>query len=68
MRRKKEGLLEIVSLEITTESVGAAGTTHSKSWMSAFLILAAATLKLRAPRTYGTESRLVFDNLRERVE
>jgi len=36
-----------------------------------FQILGAATLKLRAPnevRTNGMDSRLVFDNLRERVE
>jgi len=36
-----------------------------------FQIVGAATLKLQAPnkvQTYGMKSRLIFDNLRERVE
>ena len=63
-----EGLLEIVSLEMT-KNVGAG--THSKSWRGEFQILGAATLKLRATnevRTNVTERRLVFDNTREQVE
>ena len=73
--------VETVSLKIRTKSVGAG--THSNSWrerererervcvcvcVCVFQIIAAATLKLRAPnevRTNGTESRLVFNNLRK---
>jgi len=65
-----EGLLEIVSLEMTRKSFGAG--THSKRWREReFQILGAATLKLQTPQevqTNGTESRLVFDNVREQVE
>jgi len=49
-------LLEIVSLEVMTKSVGA--RTHSKNWRARVQILGAATLKLRAPnevRINGTE-------------
>jgi len=55
LRGKKEGVtrierpaMEIVSLEMTTKSVGAG--THWKSWREGeFQILGAATLKLPAP-------------------
>jgi len=64
-----EGLLRIVNLLKTMKSVGAMYTFEQMA--GEFQILGAATLKPWAPnevRTNGTESRLVFDNLRERVE
>jgi len=62
-----EVLLEIVSLEVWRRKVS--GLVHiGRAGRREFQILEAATLKLRAPnevRTNRTESRLVFDNLRE---
>jgi len=65
-----EGLLEVVGLELMTESI-----TIGTHWYTAagreFQILWAATLKLRSPnevRTHGAESKLVLERLKERVE
>jgi len=66
-----EGLLEIMCFEMTGKSVGARRPyTFEELEGVSFKFLGAATLKLRAPnevRTNATESRVVFDNLRQRV-
>jgi len=59
-----KGLLEIVSLDMTTKSVGAGRYSELEGESSRFL--GAATLKLPSKvQTNVTESRLVFDNVRE---
>jgi len=52
---------------MTLKSVGAGG--YSNSWREReFQILGAATLKLPSKvQTNGTQSRLVFDNVREQL-
>ena len=64
-----EGLLAVVSLEVTMEGTGLVRVRRDRG--REFQILGAATLKLRVPnymRTNGAERRLVLESLRERVE
>ena len=65
-----EGLLEIMCFEMTGKSVGARRPyTFEELQGVSFKFLGAATLK-RAPnevRTNATESRVVFDNVRQQV-
>jgi len=64
-----EGLLAVVSLEVTTKGIRT-GTGMEKKGRE-FQISGAATLKLREPNdvwTNGAERRLVLESLRERVE
>jgi len=62
-----QGLLAVVGLEVTTEGVSLSGLVQvGRDGGRELQILAAVTLKLRAPndvRTNGTERRLVLESL-----
>jgi len=66
-----EGLLAVMGLEVTTEGIRTGTIIIQGDGGREFLVLGAATLKLRAPndvRTNEAERRLVLESLRERVE